>query len=140
MPEMFYQFGHVIVFIALGAGFIAAALTASQFVAPNKQSVIKTTAYECGELPIGNSWAQFNVRFYCIAIDFLIFDVEVTLLYPTAAVFKSWVLKGYGPALFFWVGSFVAILAVGLFYVWGKGDLKWVKELGSEAPGARAGT
>lgn len=132
--DMYYQFGHVLVFIALGAGFIAIALTASHLVAPSKQSVIKQTSYECGELPIGNSWAQFNVRFYTIAIDFLIFDVEVTLLYPTAAVFRSWVEKGYGPALFVWVGTFVVILAIGLFYVWGKGDLKWVKELGSTVP------
>ncbi len=134
---MYYQFGHVLVFIALGAGFIAIALTASHLVAPHKESVIKHTAYECGELPIGNSWAQFNVRFYSIAIDFLIFDVEVTLLYPTAAVFKSWVIKGFGPTLFVWVGTFVTILAIGLFYVWGKGDLKWIKTLGTEAPKPR---
>jgi NADH-quinone oxidoreductase subunit A len=80
--------------------------------------------YECGEEPIGYSWITFNVRFYIIALIFVIFDVEVVFLFPWALVFKS-----IGWVAFWDVLVFVVILLVGFAYVWDMGDLDWIKNL-----------
>ena len=82
----------------------------------------KLEIYECGELPEGSAWVQFNIRFYIIALIFIIFDVEVVFLFPWAVVFKE-----LGLIAFVEVMMFLGILIVGFAYVWMKGDLDWVK-------------
>ena len=82
----------------------------------------KLEIYECGELPEGSAWVQFNIRFYIIALIFIIFDVEVVFLFPWAVVFKD-----IGLLAFVEVMIFLSILIVGFIYVWMKGDLDWVK-------------
>ena len=82
----------------------------------------KLEIYECGELPEGSAWVQFNIRFYIIALIFIIFDVEVVFLFPWAVVFKD-----IGLLAFVEVMIFLGILIVGFVYVWLKGDLDWVK-------------
>jgi len=82
----------------------------------------KYTTYECGEEPVGSAWIQFNIRFYVIALIFIIFDVEVVFLLPWAVVFRKLGMFAFVEGLIF-----LAILAVGLAYVWRKGDLAWVK-------------
>ncbi|MHB9013174.1 MAG: NADH-quinone oxidoreductase subunit A, partial [Ignavibacteriaceae bacterium] len=78
--------------------------------------------YECGENPIGTPWVKFNIRFYVVALIFLIFDVEVVLLIPWALVYKGFGLGG------FLVGAiFLFMLGLGMAYEWRKGDLEWVK-------------
>lgn len=83
---------------------------------------VKLSVYECGELPEGNSWIQFNIRFYVVALVFLIFEVEIVFLFPWAVVFKD-----LGMFAFVEMLIFVGILLVGLAYVWAKGDLEWDK-------------
>jgi NADH-quinone oxidoreductase subunit A len=78
--------------------------------------------YECGEESEGSAWLQFNIRFYVIALIFLIFDVEVVFLFPWAVVFKE-----MGLLALIEMGIFLLILVVGLAYVWVKADLNWVK-------------
>src|SRR5919107_5206335 len=85
--------------------------------------------YECGEKPIGQAWYNFNPRFYLIALVFVIFEVEIAFMYPVASVYRSFIEKGQGLLAFFEIFVFVAILAVGLAYVWAMGDLEWVKGL-----------
>jgi NADH-quinone oxidoreductase subunit A len=85
--------------------------------------------YECGEIPVGSSWFQFNLRFYIIALIFLIFDVEIVFLYPCAAIFRDWVFHDIGLFAFSEIFLFIFILVLGLIYVWKKGDLNWVKTL-----------
>ena len=82
----------------------------------------KYIPYECGEVPQGSAWIQFNIRFYVLALIFIIFDVEIVFLLPWAVVFKK-----LGAFAFIEGLIFIAILAVGLAYVWRKGDLEWVK-------------
>ena len=82
----------------------------------------KLTSYECGELPEGSAWVKFNIRFYVIALVFLIFDVEVVFLFPWAVVYQELGLLAFIEAFIF-----VMILVVGFAYVWVKGDLNWVK-------------
>jgi len=120
------SFTPVLIFFIAGAGVVAAALIASRLLAPHHPNPVKNMSYECGEEPIGSPWIRFNSRFYIIALIFLVFDVEVLFLFPWALN-----LKHFG--LFAWVDMaiFIIILAVGLAYVWGKGDLEWVRPLGS---------
>jgi NADH-quinone oxidoreductase subunit A len=96
---------------------------------PNNPERLKLTTYECGEPPTGNAWVNFNIRFYLVALVFVIFDVEVAFIYPVAAVFKEWVQKGQGLFALAEIGVFLGILLVGLVYVWVKGDLEWLKKV-----------
>ena len=82
----------------------------------------KLESYECGELPEGSAWVKFNIRFYVIALIFLIFDVEIAFLFPWAVVYQELGLLAFIEAFLF-----VFILLVGFAYVWAKGDLDWVK-------------
>ena len=84
-------------------------------------------SYECGEVPEGSAWVKFNVRFYVIALIFIIFDVEVIFLFPWAVIFQELSMNGLGLLAFVEMFIFVLILIVGFAYVWVKGDLDWVK-------------
>src|SRR5256886_6283925 len=77
----------VLLFIAVGVGFIFVHLVAGKFLRPNKPNAEKATIYECGEPTIGSAWIQFDLRFYVVALLFVIFDVEVAFFFPWAVVF-----------------------------------------------------
>ncbi|MDZ7343912.1 MAG: NADH-quinone oxidoreductase subunit A [candidate division KSB1 bacterium] len=109
-------------FLIVGAAFVGVNLLISRLIQPRHPTAVKLSTYECGELPVGQSWIQFNNRFYVIALIFLIFDVEIAFLFPWAVVFKRLGLFAFIEALIF-----VGILLVGLAYVWRKGDLAWDK-------------
>jgi len=109
-------------FLILGAVFVVVTLLISKLVHPKSKSPQKFTTYECGEEPVGESWIQFNNRFYTVGLIFLIFDVEIIFLYPWAIVFKE-----IGLLALIEMFIFIFILLVGLAYVWVKGDLDWVK-------------
>ena len=92
-----------------------------------KGSDQKGIAYECGEQPIGSAWAQFNIRFYVVAIVFLIFDVEVATVFPAITIYKSAIESGEGGAAFIKIFLFIGLLLSGLLYCWLRGDLEWIK-------------
>jgi NADH-quinone oxidoreductase subunit A len=121
MAQELTEFGKVFLFIALGVVFVVLGFITSRFIRPHRPSPEKLTTYECGEEPQGDAWIQFNIRFYVVALIFIIFDVEVLFLYPWATVFKQ--LGGF--ALVEAV-VFLGILTLGLVYAWKKGDLDWV--------------
>lgn len=124
------DYATVLIFVLVGFVFAAIALIAAKIIRPSNPSPAKMTTYECGELPLGPSWVRFNVRFYLIALFFIIFDVEVIFLYPWAVVFKSlYPVPGLGALIFWEMIIFLLILTVGLAYVWVKGDLDWAKKL-----------
>lgn len=129
---MLVDFATVLVFIALGAVTVSLMLGISRLFAPRKPSPVKLSTYECGEVPYGSSWVQFNIRFYVIALIFIIFDVEVALLYPWAVIFRKLGLLAFVEAF-----VFILILLAGLAYLWKEGDLDWVRTL-QEAKPARA--
>jgi len=89
---------------------------------------IKYKTYECGIEIEGDSWIQFNIRFYVVALIFIIFDVEALLLFPWAVVFTD-----IGMIAFVEMLIFLGILALGLAYAWRKGDLAWVKQSAKNA-------
>lgn len=126
---MYFQFGNVLVFTVLALFLAAFHLALGSFLRPANPGARKLTTYECGEPPTGSAWINFNIRFYLIALVFVIFDVEVAFIYPVAVVFRDWVLKGQGLFALAEVLLFLGILSVGLVYVWAKRDLEWVKRV-----------
>jgi NADH:ubiquinone oxidoreductase subunit 3 (subunit A) len=120
---MLFSFSSVLMFLAVGLVILIFALVLSRLLQPEgKDATDKYIPYECGEVPEGSAWVQFNIRFYVCALIFIIFDVEIIFLLPWAVVFKT-----LGPFAFTEGLIFIAILALGLAYVWRKGDLAWIK-------------
>ena len=126
---MYFQFASVLVFLGLGAGLVALMTGLSFLLRPHNPEPGKLSTYECGEPPTGSAWINFNIRFYLVALIFVIFDVEVAFIYPVAVVFRDWVLKGRGLFALTEIVLFVGILFVGLVYVWAKRDLEWLKKV-----------
>jgi NADH-quinone oxidoreductase subunit A len=124
-----FHFANVVVFSLLAILFVFGSLVAGHFLRPRNPTAEKEMIYECGEKPIGHAWYNFNPRFYLIALVFVIFEVEIAFMYPVASVYRSFIERGQGLLAFFEIFVFVAILAVGLAYVWAMGDLEWVKGL-----------
>jgi NADH-quinone oxidoreductase subunit A len=119
---MLTDFGRILIFLLIGVVFTAGGLIFSWLLRPHRPYPEKLSTYECGEEPVGGSWVRLNVRFYVVALIFLIFDVEVVVLFPWAVVFKN-----FGVFAFLEMVVFLAILIVGFAYVWVKGDLDWDK-------------
>ena len=124
-----FHFANVLVFAALAILFVLGSLVAGHFLRPHNPTAEKEMIYECGEKPIGQAWYNFNPRFYLVALVFVIFEVEIAFMYPVASVYRYFIEKGQGMVAFLEIFVFVAILAVGLAYVWAMGDLEWVKGL-----------
>jgi NADH-quinone oxidoreductase subunit A len=127
---MFFEFANVFVFIVLGLLMTLVIISVSKLLAPRDQSIPdKFTTYECGERPVGTAWILFNFRFYAVALAFLIFDIELVLVFPGVVVFKKWLQNGFGLMALVELIIFVGILFLGLIYMWNRGDLKWSKEV-----------
>ena len=119
---MLTDFGRIFAFMLIAVVFVVIALLAAKLIRPSRPSKEKLLTYECGEDPIGSPWVKFNIRFYVVALIFLIFDVEIVLLIPWALVYKEF---GFGGFL---MGAiFLFLLGLGMAYEWRKGDLEWVK-------------
>jgi len=142
---MYFQFANVLVFFALAFVLCGLMLGLGILLRPANPSRSKLSTYECGEPPSGPAWINFNIRFYLIALVFVIFDVELAFVYPVVTVFRGWVTPctvppdpalpncGQGAFALAEIALFIGILAVGLVYVWVKGDLEWLKRLPAEA-------
>jgi NADH-quinone oxidoreductase subunit A len=119
---MYFQFGVPLALTIIAIVFVTA-------IAPSNPYARKLTPYECGEPPTGRAWINFNVRFYVIALIFVVFEVEVAFVYPIAAVFLDWVKQGHRLYALSEILIFLLILFVGLIYVWVKHDLEWIKKV-----------
>jgi NADH-quinone oxidoreductase subunit A len=106
----------------LAAAIAAGMVTLSWLLGKHKPSPVKNMAYECGMDPIGDARQRFSVKFYLVAMLFILFDVEAIFLYPWAVIFRE--LKMFG----FWeMLVYVLVVLGGFFYVWKKGVLDWSK-------------
>jgi NADH-quinone oxidoreductase subunit A len=119
---MLTEFSHVFAFVLVAILFVAGGLATSWAVRPKHENPFKQTPYECGEDPVGGSWVKFNIRYYVVALIFVLFDVEVVFLFPWALVYRKmgWIALGE-------MFAFMAVLVVGYVYVWRKGDLEWAR-------------
>jgi NADH-quinone oxidoreductase subunit A len=137
------DYGFVLLFIITGIVLVSVSLTAAWLVHPSRPNPEKLTTYECGEDPIGNAWSQFNIRFYVIALVFILFDVEIIFLFPWAVIFGNETLAAATDGTWGWfclieMGVFIGILALGLAYAWAKGFLDWVKPVPKPPRAARS--
>jgi NADH-quinone oxidoreductase subunit A len=126
---MYFQFAVPLALTLIAIAFVAAMLGLQKMLAPHNPYPRKLTPYECGEPPMGRAWINFNVRFYLIALVFVIFEVELAFVYPVAAVFLDWVKRGHRGYALGEIVLFLTILFVGLVYVWVKHDLEWIKKV-----------
>jgi len=126
----------ITIFVAFGAAFVFANLAVGALVRPHVPNAEKSAVYECGEPSIGSSWVQFDLRFYIVALVFLIFDVEVALFYPWAVTFGSAAeLAAQFNQTIFDIRKvavvdmlfFFGVLLVGFAYLWRFGYLDWVR-------------
>lgn len=114
--------GLLILFV-VAAGFAVTMLALASILGPKNRNFTKQLPFECGSVSVGAVEDQrFNVRFYLIAMLFILFDIEVVFLYPWAVVLTELGWFGYNQML-----VFVAVLTIGLVYVWKKGVLDWNK-------------
>ena len=128
---MLFDFANVLVFMVLGAAFVGLNLLIGRFLRPSNPQARKLSTYECGEPAAGSAWVNFNVRFYIVALIFIIFEVEIAFIIPVATVFREWIVRGDGLYAFVHIFIFIAVLLLGLVYAWRKGDLEWVKKVGT---------
>lgn len=123
----------ILLMAALGLGLCFGALVLGRFVRPQKPNTEKLAIYECGEPTIGSGWIQFDLRFYVVALVFIVFDVEIALFWPWAVVYGGG--GGTDPAELASVKMvalcdmlfFFGVIVVGFLYLWRFGYLDWVR-------------
>ena len=117
---MITEFGKIFIFILIAVIFVAVTILFSKLIRPARPTKEKLMTYECGENALGSPWVKFNIRFYVVALIFLIFDVEVVLLFPWALTYQSYGIGGFLVGIIF-----LLVLGLGMAYEWRKGDLEW---------------
>jgi NADH-quinone oxidoreductase subunit A len=133
---VYFEFANVLVFSVLAVAFVILNLVIAKLLRPKSTyEAGKVAIYECGEPTVGQAWVRFDIRFYTVALMFVIFDVEVALLFPWAVVFRDLVDNGLGAIAFIEAGAFILILMAGLAYVWRRGDIDWTDIIRSRGQG-----
>src|SRR5947209_6764365 len=126
----------ITMFVGFGAAFVFLNLVAGSLARPKVPNPDKAAAYECGEPSMGSSWVQFDLRFYIVALVFLVFDVEVALFYPWAVAYGSaaelaerlgMTLTAFRSVAVVDMLFFFGVLLVGFAYLWRFGYLDWVR-------------
>jgi NADH-quinone oxidoreductase subunit A len=121
MPDNYFaRYLPLLMHFGIATALAGAIVILSWLIGQHKPNRAKMSPYECGVQPIGDARGRFSVKFYLVAMLFILFDVEVVFLYPWAVILRE--LKMFG----FWeMMVYIAIVLVGLFYVWKKGVLDW---------------
>ncbi len=120
-------------------GFAVSQLLVTQLIGPRKRTATKLMPYECGKDPVGGAHDRFSIKFYTVAVIFLLFDIEVLFIIPFAVAFKSLLAEeklsgiAFGTIAFVEILVFLATLVVGYIYVWKKGVFDWGLQARAEA-------
>ncbi len=134
-----FDYVPIAIMFLVAAGFGASQLLVTQLIGPRKRTATKLMPYECGKDPIGSARDRFSIKFYTVAVIFLLFDIEVLFMIPFAVAFKSLLADEkttgimYGTVAFVEIIGFVATLIVGYIYVWKKGIFDWGIQAKAEA-------
>jgi len=126
MPDNYFaRYLPFLIHILMAGGIAAAMALLSWLIGQRKPTRAKLSPYECGMTPVGDSRGRFSVKFYLVAMLFILFDVEAVFIYPWAVILRR--LKAAGEGMFgLWeMLVYIAIFLVGFFYVWKKGVLDW---------------
>lgn len=122
---MLTDFIPLFLMIVLATGLGVTLLKASELLGPRRPNKIKQAAYESGMDPVGSARERYSVKFYLVAMIFIVFDVEVVFMYPWAVTFRTFIESGIGFGVLGAVVLFIVILAVGLLYDIKKGGLEF---------------
>jgi NADH-quinone oxidoreductase subunit A len=135
MPFNLYDYLPILLMFVVAGGFAVGNVLLSQFVGQRKRTRTKLMPYECGKDPVGSARERFSVKFYLIAMIFILFDIEVIFLIPWAVVFKAVAAQGAGMKVFVYVEMmiFIGLLLVGYIYVVKKGAFDWGEKARIEA-------
>ncbi|MCP5463876.1 MAG: NADH-quinone oxidoreductase subunit A [Deltaproteobacteria bacterium] len=126
----------ILFMIAVAMVFSGVFLGLSWILGPKKPTESKLSVYECGLNPIGNARERFSVKFYLVAMLFIIFDLEVVFLYPWALNYKDSLANGQGLFMLAVMGIFFVVLTIGLIYEFRKGALDWAPKKKLKRPQA----
>ena len=110
----------IVIALILAGAFAAANVALASLLGPKKPSLVKSEPFECGEVPFSLPAGRLSIKFYLVAMLFVLFDVEIVFLYPWAVAFHR-----LGPVGLMEMGLFLGILMVGVFYAWDNGALEW---------------
>lgn len=113
----------ILILMIVAAGFALSNLLVTHLFGPRRPNPVKLSPYESGVPPVGDARLRFDVKFYLVAMVFIIFDIEVVFMYPWAVVFRDMLKQG--PLVLYEMLVFIGILMVGFLYVWRKGGLDW---------------
>jgi NADH-quinone oxidoreductase subunit A len=134
-----FDYAPIAIMFLVAMGFAASQILVTQLVGPRKRTATKLMPYECGKDPVGSARQRFSIKFYTVAVIFLLFDIEVLFIIPFAVAFKSLLAAEKGSAIafgtiaFLEIIVFVATLVVGYIYVWKKGTFDWGLQARAEA-------
>ena len=122
---MIHDFVPMVIMLLIAAGLAITFLKLAEILGPKRPSELKASAYESGMDPIGTARDRYSVKFYLVAMIFIVFDVEVVFMYPWAVSFGEFIAAGAGPGSLLVVTVFTIILLIGLLYDIKKGGLEW---------------
>ncbi len=123
----------------VAAGFACSQILVAQLIGPRKRTAIKLMPYECGKDPVGTARQRFSIKFYMVAVAFLLFDLEILFVIPFAVAFKTLLAAEnttgilYGTIAFVTIMFFLGTVIVGLIYEWKKGAFDWSEQARAEA-------
>src|SRR6478735_3899396 len=134
-----FDYVPIAIMFIVAVGFAASQILVTQLIGPRKRTAVKLMPYECGKDPIGSARDRYSIKFYTVAVVFLLFDIEVLFIIPFAVAFKSLLAEekasgiAFGTIAFLEILVFVATLVVGYIYVWKKGTFDWGLQARAEA-------
>ena len=134
-----FDYAPIAIMFLVAMGFAVSQLLVTQLVGPRKRTATKLMPYECGKDPIGSARDRFSIKFYTVAVIFLLFDIEVLFMIPFAVAFKYLLAQekisgiAFGAIAFIEILIFIATLVVGYIYVWKKGTFDWGLQARAEA-------
>ena len=134
-----FSYAPIGVMFLVAFGFAASQILVAQLVGPRKRTATKLMPYECGKDPVGSARDRFSIKFYMVAVAFLLFDIEILFIIPFAVAFKSLLrLENetgilFGTIAFITMMFFLATVVVGLIYEWKKGAFEWSNQARAEA-------
>ena len=126
-----FDYAPIAVMFLVAMGFAASQILVTQLIGPRKRTAVKLMPYECGKDPVGTARDRFSIKFYTVAVIFLLFDIEVLFMIPFAVAFKSLLEQekisgiAFGTIALVEILVFIATLIIGYIYVWKKGTFDW---------------
>ena len=134
-----FDYAPIAIMFLVAAGFGVSQLLVTQLIGPRKRTAVKLMPYECGKDPVGSARDKYSIKFYTVAVIFLLFDIEVLFIIPFAVAFKSLLAEqkltgiAFGTVALVEILAFVATLIIGYIYVWEKGIFDWGLQARAEA-------